>query len=501
MTPFLHSLTTDSIMTRLTLLISLTLSLLLSACTQQVSEYQNLSEKPPISVIPFTDAVSESVIRTNLSIPLDRLRERLEADIPVSLYDDPGKIKQKCIRIFGKNLCETYQVGGWADRTGPVQLIPLNNGFLRVTIPLQYKLKVKGKGKIVKELLRNVDFRTAAFTAIADIKPTVNSNWQLQLLTNSSIQWQQSPKVNVLGVELGIQEKVEKPILKALNKALKKQQTKMAADSRFRKKVEAFWMTLQQPRKLNGPFPLWLKTNPTALNLSTIRIDSDAIRVGLALQTTLSTSSNNDNSIAQATPLPPLLDRSIPTSKLRISLPLALTYETLASSLQQRLTEKPLEYKQGDVSISVKSVDVYPNNDRLVLAAKVKLDGLLGLLSSDGEIYISGKPVVDNQTKTLKLAEVEFSRKLDSKFWNVTTQLLHGRLLEGLQSALVYDFSQNYNEAYQSINQQFNGMHSKNIKLNGRLDDLKILNIQPDLEELRLILEAEGTVDLELTNR
>ena len=323
MTPFLHSLTADFIMTRLKLLASLTFFILLSACTQQVSEYQNLSEKPPISVIPFTNTASESVIQTNLSIPLDSLRERLEADIPASLYDDPGKIKKKCIRIFGKNLCETYQVGGWAERTGPVQLVPLNNGYLRIAIPLQYKLKVKGKGKIVKELLRNVNFRTAAFTAIADLKPTLNSNWQLELSANSSIQWQQSPKVTVLGVELDIQKKVEKPILKALNKALKKQQTKMAADNRFRKKVEDFWLTLQQPRKLNGTFPLWLKTNPTALNLSTIRINSDAIRVGLALQTTLSTSSNGENNNVQATSLPPLLNRSIPTSKLRISLPLA----------------------------------------------------------------------------------------------------------------------------------------------------------------------------------
>ena len=345
MTPFLHLLKADFIMIRIRLFTSLTFFLLLSACTQQVSEYQNLSEKPPISVIPFSDTVSESVIQTRLSVPLNSLRDRLEADIPESLYNDPGKIKQKCIRIFGKNLCETYQVGGWAQRTGPIQLVPLNNGFLRIAIPLQYKLKVTGKGKVVKELLRNVDFRTAAFTAIADLKPSVNSNWQLQLSANSSIQWQQSPKVNVLGVELDIKEKVEKPILKALNKALKKQQTKMAADNRFRKKVEEFWATLQQPRKLNGTFPLWLIANPKALSLSAIRIDNDTIKVSLALRTTLSTSSNGESANTQTTPLPALLNRSIPSSKLRISLPLAISYQKLASSLQQRLTNKPLEYK------------------------------------------------------------------------------------------------------------------------------------------------------------
>lgn len=487
-------------MIHLKLLTILSFLMLLNACTQQVSEYQNLSEKPPISVIPFSNATSESVINTRLSIPLSNLRERLEANIPESLYNDPGEIKQKCIRIFGKNLCESYQVGGWAQRTGPIQLIPLNNGFLRIAIPLQYKLKVRGKGKVVKELLRNVDFKTAAFTASADLKPSVDSNWQLQLAANSSIQWQQIPRVSVLGVELDIQKKVEKPILKALDKALKKQQTKIATDNRFRKRVEDFWLALQQPRKLKGNFPLWLKASPAALNLSTIRIDNEAIRVNLALRTTLSTSSNNGSLTNQPIPLPALTNRAIPNSAIRISLPLALTYEALANSLQQRLKSKPLEYKQGDVSISVKAVEIYPNNDRLVLAAKVKLNGLLGLLSSDGEIYISGKPVVDNQTKTLKLSKVEFSRKLDSKFWNATTQLLHSQLLAGLQNALVYDFSQNYNEAYQSINQQLNGQHGKNIKLNGQLDNLKILNVQPDLDEIRLTLEAEGVVDLELTN-
>lgn len=487
-----------------TKLLSLPMLLLLcavtiSACSKPKSEYQNLSEKPPVSVIPHTSNVSESVIQTRLSIPLDRLRERIEADLPELLYNDPGKIKQKCIRIFGKNLCETYQVGGWAQRTGPVQLIPLNNGFLRIAIPLQYKLKVQGNGKVVKELLRNVDFRTASFIAIADLQPRVNANWQLQLAAKSYIEWEQSPKVKVLGVELNIQEKVEKPIKRALDKALQKQQSKMAADNRFRKRVEEFWLTLQQPRKLKGPFSLWLKTNPLALNLSSIRIDNEAIQVAMSLRTTLSTSIN-DNTNNQPTPLPPLVNRSVENSAINISLPLALPYADIANSLQKRLSKKPLEYKQGKTSITVKSIEIYPNNDRLVLAAKIRISGLANLLSSDGEIYISGRPVVDNQNKTLKLANVAFSRQLDSTFWNTATSLLHKQLLTGLQDALIYDFSKSYDAMYQSINQQLQGQHGSKLKLNGELYGLTIHNIEPDLDELRLILKAQGAINLELTN-
>ena len=501
MTPFLYLSCAHFSVSKLRKILLLLAVILLSACSDPTSnpksEYQNLSEKPPLSVIPFSNTSNESIISTRLSIPLTSLRAKLEEDIPESLYNDPGKIKQKCIRIFGKDLCETYQVGGWAHRTGPIQLVPLNNGYLRIAIPLEYKLKVRGKGKIVKEMLRNIDFKKASFTAIADLRPHINESWQLQLAANSTIHWNQSPRVKILGVDLDIQNKVEKPILKALDKALKKQQAKMASDNRLRKSVEKFWLSLQQPRKLKGPFPLWLKATPNALNLSTVSIDHTAIQVGLSLRTQLTTSGNSEPNNTPI-PLPALRDRLVENSTLNLSLPLALSYADMALSLQQRLTKKPLAYKQGNTSIAVKSVEIYPNNDRLVLAAKVKISGLAKLLTSDGEIFISGKPVIDNHNKILRLADVAFSRKLDSLFWSTATSLLHKQLLSGLQKALVFDFSQDYQALYQSINQQLQGQHGKNLTLHGQLYSLEIRKIQPDLDELRLILEAQGVVDLEL---
>ena len=499
MTPFLYSPNRYFSVSLYRAIVILLLAVFVSACYKPKSEYQNLSEKPPLSVIPYNNSVTESIIQTRLSIPLDRLKERLESDLPESLYDDPGKIKQKCIRIFGKNLCETYQVGGWAYRTGPIQLVPLRNGYLRIAIPVQYKLKVQGEGKIVKELLRNIDFKTASFTVIADLQPSINQNWQLQLAANSTIQWNESPRVEVFGVDIDIQSKIEKPIQKALNKALHKQQQKMARDNRFRKRVEDFWAALQQPKQLKGPIPLWLKANPSALNLSTIRIDANAIQVDLSLRTTLTTSGNPDN-LNQPKPLPALVHQTTESTAIRISLPLALAYEDLAASLQKRLKDRPLAFKQGKTSIAVKSIEIYPNNDRLVLAAKVRLSGLGDLLTSDGEIYISGKPVIDNHNKILKLADVGFSRQLDSAFWNTATRLIHEQLLSGLQTALVYDFSDSYEALHQSINQQLQAQKNKKLKLNGQLYSLEIKNIQPDLDELRLILEAQGEVSLEITS-
>ena len=499
MTPFLYWPKSDSSIFTQRVTSLLILALLLGACSKPKSEYQNLSEKPALSIIPYSNHVNESVIQTRLSIPLDQLQARLEEDIPEYIYNDPGKIKQKCIRIFGKNLCEAYQIGGWAQRTGPIQLIPLRNGFLRISIPVRYKLKVQGKGKVVKELLRNIDFRAASFTVIADLQPRINSNWQLQLAAKSTIQWNESPAVKVLGVDIDIQSKIEKPIQKALDKALLKQQQKMARDNRFRQRVEAFWHTLQQPRKLKGPFPLWLKANPSAINLSTIRIDANLIQVDMSLRTTLLTSGTPENLNDQPSPLPPLVQQTPYNSGISISMPLAIAYRDLADNLQEQIKSQPLVFKQGKSSVTVKSIEIYPNNDRLVLAAKVRLSGLAGLLTSDGEIFISGKPVIDNQEKVLKLADVAFSRQLDSVFWNTATRLMQDKLLSGLQNSLIYDFSQRYDALHQSINQQLQDHKNEKLKLSGQLYGLQIKHIEPDLEELRLIVDAQGEVTLELT--
>ena len=477
-------------------LVALSLSiLLLSACSEQTSQYQALSEKPPISVIPHTNSAAESIIQSTISLPLNDLRQRLEADIPESLYDEPGEVKQKCIRIFGKRLCESYQVGGWADRTGPIQLIALNNGYLRIAIPLEYKLKVSGNGKFVKELLRNIDFRTASLTVMADLKPAVDTNWQLQVDAYPSIQWQEKPRVKILGVELDIQSKVERPILKALNKALQKQQFKLSQDNRLRSKAESFWTSLHQPREIKGSFPLWLQAKPVGLSLSEIVIDQEAIRLGLAVRTQLKSHNRQAGFDTTISPLPLLYQHPIQSNKLRISLPLSIAYRDLASNLQQRLSNKPLILKQGKTSVDVKSIQIYPNNDRLVLGAKVRLSGLGNLLTSGGEIFVSGKPVVDNQNKVLRLNDVVFSRKLDNLFWSAATRLLQEKLLNSLQESLVYDFSQPYSELYESVNAQLQGEHGTKLWLDGKIDSIEISEIQPDLESIRVILDAEGTMN------
>ena len=273
MAPFCLALTKGcaTVNPRISLWLLLILSVWLTACSK--TEHQDLSEKPPLSIVPHQTMVNESVIRTRLRIPIDSLQQKLEQDIPEMLYNSPGKVKQKCIRIFGKNHCEEFQVGGWAKRTGPVQLLALNNGYLRVQLPLQYQLSATANGRLIRGLLKEVDFKPASFTAIADLNPSIDSNWHLQVTSRSQIVWRRSPVVKVLGVKIDIQDQIEKPLKKALDKALAKQQLKLASDDRLATRMKDFWVKLQQPRLLTDKFPLWLKATPSALSLSNIQIE------------------------------------------------------------------------------------------------------------------------------------------------------------------------------------------------------------------------------------
>ena len=107
--------------------------------------------------------------------------------------------------------------------------------------------------------------------------------------------------------------------------------------------------------------------------------------------------------------------------------------------------------------------------------------------------------MVDNAAHIVRLADVEFSRKLDSPFWTIATQLLQTQLLQGLQKSLVHDFSDDYDKMYASVNSKLQGQKKGKLRLHGHLNSLEVKDIYPDLDELRLVLEANGAVDLELT--
>jgi len=415
------------------------------------------------------------------------------------LYDSAGETKQKCVRIFGNKLCEEFQLGGWAKRTGPIQLIALSNGMLRAQIPLQYKLKATAHGRLIRDLLRGVEFKEAAFIAIADLRPVLNTHWQLNLIHQSHIVWQQPPTAKVLGISFDIQDQIEKPLKKALNKALAKQQTKLAEDERILKHMESFWSKLQTPRKLTEAFPLWLRTLPSALSLSEIRISQHAIELDLSLQAQLQTARNQAELSSSPVPLPLLSHSAIGPSLLQLNLPLLLDYQALAANLQQRLKEKPIKLTEANASIQVNAITIYPSNDRLVLAADITLNGFKNWFRSHGKVYISGKPLVDNQAKVLRLENARFSRQLDSPFWTLGTTLMQTQLLESLQAALVYDFSEDYQALYQSLNQHLQSPQQGTLQLRGTFDALQVQAISPDLDALRLVLEASGAVDIELS--
>ncbi|WP_158278821.1 DUF4403 family protein [Leucothrix arctica] len=476
--------------------LTLSLALLLVACSKKDNEA--LSVKPPISVIPHTLAVTESVIQTRIRVPLDNLQQRLENDIPEMLYNSAGAEKQKCVRIFGKNHCEEFRVGGWAKRTGPIQVQALDNGYLRIKLPLQYKLKATSRGKLIGNLLKGVKFKTAAFTAIADIRPNISNDWQLQVSHTSKIIWQKKPVVKVIGMNISIQQLLEKPIEKALAKALNKQKTKLASENRLKQKVDEFWQKLQQPHQISNSLPLWLHTTPKALHLSQLRIENNALQLGLALKTSLRTTQEPKSTQANNSATPAPIRQAINHSTIHLSLPLALGYQQIQDSIKQGLQKKPVTLQEGNASIVINDVEVYPNNDRLVLAAKVTIKGFKGWFASKGEIYISGKPVVDNANHIVRLADVAFSRKLESPFWQVATQLLQKQLLESLKKSLVHDFSNDYDKLYASINQKLQGQKKGKLRLHGHLNSLQVKDIHPDLDELLLVLEANGAVDLEL---
>lgn len=315
-------------------------AIMLGACSD--SETTTLSEKPPISVIPYQTLLPESVVRTQLVLPLDNLSQRLEADLPQVLFEEPGKVHKKCVRIFGKKLCEDFEVSGWVQRNGPLQLQALDNGYLRIALPLRYQVKVRADGNIVRELLKGVDVKPAAFTVVVDLKPDLNRDWTLQLSSHTQIHWNEKPVIEVLGVDISITGQIDKPLNKALQIATAKFEQKLASDDRIRERASDFWERIQQPRALKGKLPLWIRAQPQGLSLYNLAIRNNALQLDLSLRTMLQTASEQSGLSTVTTALPELERLAPQASALNINLPLTVSYEHLAELLHKQLQKRPL---------------------------------------------------------------------------------------------------------------------------------------------------------------
>ena len=254
----------------------------------------------------------------------------------------------------------------------------------------------------------------------------------------------------------------------------------------LRPKFQQVWDQLNKVYSLHDLG--WLQINPSKIRLNNLfaRNDSLTIYLGLSAKPLISFEKPQEH----LTVVPNISDFSN-RAGFNIFLDAVLNYDSLSNIVTSQLKDKRFDLTSSKYIIVNDCMLYGMDNENLVI--KVSFEG-----SEKGIFYLIGRPVIDPTTKVIELKDLDFDIKSKSTLLRTAAWLFNKRIVNELKKYSRFDLTSNINTAITSINQQLNKEWAHGIQSNGRMDEIKILDLYPLREHLIVRSNCSGSLSVKV---
>jgi len=254
----------------------------------------------------------------------------------------------------------------------------------------------------------------------------------------------------------------------------------------LRPKFQQVWDQLNKVYSLHDLG--WLQINPSKIRLNNLfaRNDSLTIYLGLSAKPLI----NFEKPQEHLTVVPNISDFSN-RAGFNIFLDAVLNYDSLSNIVTSQLKGKRFDLTSSKYIIVNDCMLYGMDNENLVI--KVSFEG-----SEKGIFYLTGRPVIDPTTKVIELKDLDFDIKSKSTLLRTAAWLFNKRIVNELRKYSRFDLTSNINTAITSINQQLNKEWAHGIQSNGRMDEIKILDLYPLREHLIVRSNCSGSLSVKV---
>jgi hypothetical protein len=178
-------------------------------------------------------------------------------------------------------------------------------------------------------------------------------------------------------------------------------------------------------------------------------------------------------------PLPAWKPVPLKRGALQLAVPLRISYEGLEERLST-LTGKTLSLQTplGEATLLADQFVVYPAGERVAVGAHVWAHLPGRFLATRGWLYVTARPVVSPDGRVVRLADISYSRVLDSEVANLVTVMLDGEIRDRLASAGQFDLSPTIAKAKELLSRGL-AEHGNQIALDMGEPSLRVGRIIP----------------------
>ncbi len=473
-----------------------------------------LAESPPLK-----PATRTSVIIAPTAIALTAIRDALEAQAPRDLSgkrDNPlGQLLQNAEL-------------GWTMSRGPLAIAGRPEG-LTVAAPLNGAFRLTGQvgpqvgnqvgnitgmlGGLLNEQLgaqlgnlagRTLDQRAdLRGNIVIAARPELTPNWRLEpnLQAQANIG---DANLSIAAVRLNLSREVKPLLDRAVGEQVSALQARLRNDPFIEQVARREWAKMCRAIPLGKPVAgmpdLWLELRPVRAVAAQPRIDAAAVTltIGVQAETRISPAETRPDC-----PFPATVELVPPLDQGRVSLgvPIDLPFTEVNKLIEAQLKGKPFP-EGGPVTVTIQRASLAASGDRLLISLRVKANEKKSWFGfgAEADVHVWGKPVLDSAQQVLRLADITLDVQSEEAFGllgaaaRAAIPYVKDALAENARIDLK-PFAANARKSIEAALADFRTAQP-GVQVDAAITELRLAGIEFDAKTLRIIAEAEGSVQV-----
>jgi len=339
-------------------------------------------------------------------------------------------------------------------------------------------------------------------------RPKFAAAWHIEPNLAAQVSLSDS-SLSVAGARVDVPAQVKPLIDKTVADQIEAVQARIRSDPTFENNARAQWAKACRSIPLQGgstaSLPaLWLELRPTRAIAAQPRVDASAVTLTLGIEaasriTTVQTTPN--------CPFPATLTIVPPTpAGVSIGVPIDVPFTDLGRIVEAQFAGRTFpEDGSGSVDVTVKRATVTASGDRLLISLLISAKEKKSFFGIGGEatVHIWGRPALDQAQQTLRLTNIELAVESEAAFGLLGAAARAAmphlqKVLADKASVDLKPFASNAQKKLAAAIADFQN-NEDGVRVAAEITGLRLADIAFDSRTLRVIAEAEGTINVSVT--
>jgi hypothetical protein len=337
-------------------------------------------------------------------------------------------------------------------------------------------------------------------------RPKIAAAWRIEPNLAASVNLGDT-SLTVAGARVNVPAQVKPLIDKQVADQLAVVQARMRNDPSFENSARAQWAKACRSIPLQGTGPssslpaLWLELRPTRAIAAQPRVDASAVTLTLGIEAETRVTPVETKPVC---PFPATITIVPPTpGRVTIGVPIDMPFTEINKIVEAQFDGKTFpEDGSGSVDVTVKRASVAASGDRLLISLLVNAREKNSFFGFGGEatVHIWGRPVLDQAQQTLRLTDIQLAVESEAAFGllGAAARAAVPHLQRALAEKATIDlkpFASNAQKKIAAVIADFQ-KNEDGIRVAAEITALRLADIAFDSKTLRVIAEAEGTINV-----